>query len=181
MSPLRKESESSENNMSVNEELVFEYFMEGVFGGKVQGLEIPHYLDIHGLHLEGIWELDEEDDGEDEEGAGKDDDDILNFDGLPLIKDILELDEIPELIEIPNFEELPCFDVVPDPEGAPDVHDILNSGENLDYDFDYGPDFEEGEQLDLAEVPYLDVVPSKENAKSDADKIPGNDETPDIN
>lgn len=40
--------------MSVNEELIFEYFRERVVWGKVQGLEIPHYLDIHGPYLEGI-------------------------------------------------------------------------------------------------------------------------------
>lgn len=61
------------------------------------------------------------------------------------------------------------------------MHDILNSGENLDYDFDDGPYFEDDDLLDLAEVPSLDVIPSKEDAKSDADEIPGNDETPDSN
>nr|XP_048306250.1 rho GTPase-activating protein 36 [Myodes glareolus] len=76
------------------------------------------------------------------------------------------------LAQSPPFDE--------DPEGAPDVHDILNSGENLDYDFDYEPDFEDGDQLDLAEVPYLDVIPNKENAKSDADKIPGSSVEPTV-
>ncbi|OBS64956.1 hypothetical protein A6R68_06509 [Neotoma lepida] len=91
-----------------------------------------------------------------------------------------ELDEIPELIEIPNFEELSCFDVVPDPEGAPDVHDIFNFGENLNYDFEEGSDFEDQDHLDLAEVPYLDVVPNNEDSDSDADEIPGSSEEPTV-
>lgn len=65
-------------------------------------------------------------------------------------------------------------------EGAPDVHDILNSGENLDYDFDDGPYFEDDDLLDLAEVPSLDVIPSKEDAKSDADEIPGSSVEPTV-
>ncbi|XP_040600542.1 rho GTPase-activating protein 36 isoform X2 [Mesocricetus auratus] len=60
-----------------------------------------------------------------------------------------------------------------DPEGAPDVHEISNFGENLNYDFEYGSDFEDQDHLDLAEVPYLDVVPNNEDADSDADEIPG--------
>lgn len=72
------------------------------------------------------------------------------------------------------------FYVVADPEGAPDVHDVLNLGDNLDYDFEEGSDFEDQDHLYLAEVPYLDVVPNNEDSDSDADAIPGNDDAPDI-
>ncbi|CAO2622306.1 Rho GTPase-activating protein 36 [Lemmus lemmus] len=67
-----------------------------------------------------------------------------------------------------------------DPEGAPDVPDIVNSGENLDYDFEDGPEYEEGGNLDIAEVPYLDVVPNKEDANSVADEIPGSSVEPTV-
>ncbi|XP_038171796.1 rho GTPase-activating protein 36 [Arvicola amphibius] len=65
-----------------------------------------------------------------------------------------------------------------DPQEAPDVQDVLNSGENLDYDFDYGPYY--NYYLDLAEVPYLDVIPNEEDAKSDADEIPGSSVDPTV-
>ncbi|KAL1766938.1 rho GTPase-activating protein 36 isoform X1 [Sigmodon hispidus] len=67
-----------------------------------------------------------------------------------------------------------------DPEGAPDVHDALNFGDNLNYDFEEGPDFEYQDHLDLAEVPYLDVVPNNEDANSDVDEIPGSSEEPTV-
>ncbi|EGW12018.1 Putative Rho GTPase-activating protein FLJ46335 [Cricetulus griseus] len=128
-----------------------------------------------------LFQLDEEDNGEDGEGAGEDEDDTLNFDGLPTLEYNLELDdEIPEIIEIPNFEELPCFNVVPAPEGAPDVHDMFTFGDSLNYDFDDESDFEDQDHLDLAEVPYLDVVPNNEDADSDADEIPGSTEEPTV-
>lgn len=47
------------------------------FAGEVQVLEIPCDL---GIHLEGIPELREEDDGEDEENG----DNTLNFDDIPI-------------------------------------------------------------------------------------------------
>lgn len=106
----------------------------------------------------------------------EDGDDTLNVDDLPPLEDILELDEIPELMETPNFEELPYFHVISDPEGAPDVHEVLN--DNLNYDFEDESDFEDQDHLDLAEVPYLDVIPNNEDTDSDADEIPGNDEAP---
>lgn len=68
--------------------------------------------------------------------------------------------------------------MVPGPEETPDVDGILNSGDYLNYDFDEGQYYYYNELLDIAEVPYLDVVPNKEDDKSDADEIPGNDETP---
>ncbi|XP_021483096.2 rho GTPase-activating protein 36 isoform X1 [Meriones unguiculatus] len=67
-----------------------------------------------------------------------------------------------------------------DPEEAPDVHNILNLGENLSYDFEEDPDFEEEDNLDLAEVPYLDVIPNNEDDDSDADEIPGSSEEPTV-
>ncbi|XP_015844872.1 rho GTPase-activating protein 36 isoform X1 [Peromyscus maniculatus bairdii] len=67
-----------------------------------------------------------------------------------------------------------------DPEGAPDVHDVLNLGDNLDYDFEEGSDFEDQDHLYLAEVPYLDVVPNNEDSDSDADAIPGSSEAPTV-
>ncbi|KAL6040006.1 hypothetical protein STEG23_015572, partial [Scotinomys teguina] len=67
-----------------------------------------------------------------------------------------------------------------DPEEAPNVHDTLNFGENLNYDFDEGPDFEDQYHLDLAEVPYLDVVPNNEDSDSDTDEIPGSSEEPTV-
>ncbi|XP_008824953.1 rho GTPase-activating protein 36 isoform X1 [Nannospalax galili] len=65
-----------------------------------------------------------------------------------------------------------------DPEGVPDVHEILIPGENLNHDFEEGPDFEDNQNLDIAEVPYLDVIPNNEEADSDADDIPGSSEEP---
>ncbi|XP_003461503.1 rho GTPase-activating protein 36 isoform X2 [Cavia porcellus] len=62
-----------------------------------------------------------------------------------------------------------------DPEGVPDVQEILNPGENLNSDFEEGPDFEDNQNFDLAEVPYLDVIPNNEN-DSDPDDIPGSSE-----
>ncbi|XP_017174121.1 rho GTPase-activating protein 36 isoform X1 [Mus musculus] len=63
-----------------------------------------------------------------------------------------------------------------DPEGAPDVHEVLN--DNLNYDFEDESDFEDQDHLDLAEVPYLDVIPNNEDTDSDADVIPGPSEEP---
>ncbi|XP_073919103.1 rho GTPase-activating protein 36 isoform X2 [Castor canadensis] len=63
------------------------------------------------------------------------------------------------------------------PEGAPDVQEILNAGENLNHDLEEGPDFEDHQNLDLAEVPYLDVIPNNEEA-SDTEDIPGSSEEP---
>lgn len=63
-----------------------------------------------------------------------------------------------------------------DPEGAPDVHEVLN--DNLNYDFEDESDFEDQDHLDLAEVPYLDVIPNNEDTDSDADEIPGPSEEP---
>ncbi|EPY73649.1 hypothetical protein CB1_002657001 [Camelus ferus] len=92
--------------------------------------------------------------------------------------DILDPDdEIPELFEIPDFEEIPYFDMVPDPEGAPDVQEIPNPGENPNHDLEEGPDFEDYQNLGLAEVPYLDVILNNEEA-SDTDEIPDNEEAP---
>ncbi|KAK2083845.1 Rho GTPase-activating protein 36 [Saguinus oedipus] len=106
-----------------------------------EGLEIPNNLEIQGPHLEGIPELDEEDD---------DHDDTLNFDDLPPLGDTLEPDyEIPELIEIPDFEEIPleevpAVDKVPNDEAsnaeeipdyeAPEVNGISDSEEDLDFE-----------------------------------------------
>ncbi|XP_027289256.1 rho GTPase-activating protein 36 isoform X1 [Cricetulus griseus] len=66
------------------------------------------------------------------------------------------------------------------PEGAPDVHDMFTFGDSLNYDFDDESDFEDQDHLDLAEVPYLDVVPNNEDADSDADEIPGSTEEPTV-
>ncbi|XP_023574596.1 rho GTPase-activating protein 36 isoform X1 [Octodon degus] len=65
-----------------------------------------------------------------------------------------------------------------DPEGAPDMEEMLNPDENLD-DFEEGLDFEDHQNVNLAEVPYLDVVPNNENV-SDTDEIPGSSEEPDV-
>ncbi|XP_028620851.1 rho GTPase-activating protein 36 isoform X1 [Grammomys surdaster] len=65
-----------------------------------------------------------------------------------------------------------------DPEGAPAVQDDL--GDNLSYDFEDESDFEDEDHLDLAEVPYLDVVPNNEDTDSDADEIPGSSEEPTV-
>ncbi|XP_050998126.1 rho GTPase-activating protein 36 isoform X1 [Acomys russatus] len=67
-----------------------------------------------------------------------------------------------------------------DPEEGPDVHDMLNLGEDLNYDFEEGPEFEGEDNLDLAEVPYLDVIPNNEDADSDVDEIPGSSEDPEV-
>ena len=97
-----EEDESSEDDMSVNEELVFEYLNQGLAFGELQGLEIPNDLEIQGPQLEGIPELDEDDDDDDDDD--NDDDNALNFDGLPLLEDILDVDdEIPGLIEIASL------------------------------------------------------------------------------
>ncbi|XP_049987264.1 rho GTPase-activating protein 36 isoform X1 [Alexandromys fortis] len=71
--------------------------------------------------------------------------------------------------------QLPSF---AGPEETPDVDDNLNSGDYLNYDFDEGQYYYYNELLDIAEVPYLDVVPNKEDDKSDADEIPGSSEGP---
>ncbi|XP_069895828.1 rho GTPase-activating protein 36 isoform X3 [Dipodomys merriami] len=63
------------------------------------------------------------------------------------------------------------------PEEAPDSPEAVNAGENLNPDFEDEPDFEDYQNFDLAEVPYLDVVPNNEDA-SDADEIPGSSEEP---
>ncbi|XP_005369580.1 rho GTPase-activating protein 36 [Microtus ochrogaster] len=77
------------------------------------------------------------------------------------------------LAQSPPFDE--------GPEETPDVEDILNSGDNLNYDFDEGQYYYYyNDLLDLAEVPYLDVVPNKEDDKSDADEIPGSSEEPTV-
>lgn len=85
-------------------------------------------------------------------------------------------------METPSFEDLPYFHAVSEPEGAPDVPDVVNVGDNLNYDFEDESDFEDQDHLDLAEVPYLDVIPNKEDTDSDTDsdagEIPGNDEVP---
>ncbi|KAI4545055.1 hypothetical protein MG293_005321 [Ovis ammon polii] len=180
-----EEDESSEDDMSVNEELVFEYLNQGLVFGELQGLEIPNDLEFQGPHLEGIPELDEEDDDDDN-------DDVLNFDGLPLLEDILDVDdEIPDLIGIADFDEIPYFNFFPDPHVVPDVQEVPNlgenpnPGENPDHDLDEGQDFEDYQNPNLAEVPDLDVVPNIEEA-SDADEIPDhandsdNDEDPDF-
>ncbi|GAB1302763.1 Rho GTPase-activating protein 36 [Apodemus speciosus] len=69
-----------------------------------------------------------------------------------------------------------------DPEGASDMPDAVNLGDNLNYDFEDESDFEDEDHLDLAEVPYLDVIPNKEDTDSDtdsdADEIPGSSEEP---
>uniref|UniRef100_A0ABI7W387 Rho-GAP domain-containing protein n=1 Tax=Felis catus TaxID=9685 RepID=A0ABI7W387_FELCA len=166
-----EEDESSEEDVSGHEELVFEYLHQEVVFGEIQGLEIPNDLEIQGPHLEGIPELDEEEDDDDDDNDDDDDDDTLNFDDLPPLEDILDPDdEIPELIEIPDFEEIPYFDMVPDPEGAPDVQEIPNPGENPNHDLEEGPDFEDNQNLDLAGIPYLDVILNNEEA-SDTDEI----------
>ncbi|CAH6780279.1 Arhgap36 [Phodopus roborovskii] len=67
-----------------------------------------------------------------------------------------------------------------DPEGVPDMQDILNYGETLNYDFDEDSDFEDQDHLDLAEVPYLDVIPNNEDTDSDMDEIPGSSEEPTV-
>nr|XP_023395711.1 rho GTPase-activating protein 36 isoform X1 [Loxodonta africana] len=166
-----EEDESSEEDVSVNEALVFGYLSQGVVFGEIQGLEIPNDLEIQSPHLEDVPELDEEE--------VDDDDDTLNFDDLPPLEDILEHDdEIPELIEIPDFEEIPYFDMAPDPEEAPDMQEVLNPGENPNHDLEEGPHFEDYQNLDLAEVSYLDVTPHNEEA-SETDEIPDNEEAPD--
>ncbi|XP_040121188.1 rho GTPase-activating protein 36 isoform X2 [Oryx dammah] len=183
-----EEDESSEDDMSVDEELVFEYLNQGLAFGELQGLEIPNDLEFQGPHLEGIPELDEEDDDDDDDN----DDDALNFDGLPLLEDILDADdEIPDLVGIADFDEIPYFNFFPDPHVVPDVQEVPNlgenpnPGENPDHDLDEGQDFEDYQNPNLAEVPDIDVVPNIEEA-SDADEIPDhandsdNDEDPDI-
>uniref|UniRef100_UPI0034DCEF1C rho GTPase-activating protein 36 isoform 3 n=1 Tax=Rattus norvegicus TaxID=10116 RepID=UPI0034DCEF1C len=61
-----------------------------------------------------------------------------------------------------------------DPEGAPDV----NFGDGMNYDFEDDSDFEDEDHPDLAEVPYLDVIPNNEDTDSDADEMPGSSEEP---
>uniref|UniRef100_A0A4W2GL61 Rho GTPase-activating protein 36 n=1 Tax=Bos indicus x Bos taurus TaxID=30522 RepID=A0A4W2GL61_BOBOX len=177
-----EEDESSEDDMSVNEELVFEYLNQGLAFGELQGLEIPNDLEIQGPHLEGIPELDEEDDDDDDDDDN-DDDNALNFDGLPLLEDILDADdEIPGFMEIADFDEIPYFNFVPDPGVVPDVQEVPNvgvnpnPGENPNHDLD--EDFEDYQNPNLAEVPDPDVVPNIEEA-SDPDEIPDNEEAPD--
>ncbi|XP_058514883.1 rho GTPase-activating protein 36 isoform X1 [Ochotona princeps] len=62
-----------------------------------------------------------------------------------------------------------------EPEGASDEQEILNSGENFNDDIEEGPEFEDPQNLDIAEVPYLDVIPNNEEAV-DTDEIPGSEE-----
>ncbi|XP_010617100.1 rho GTPase-activating protein 36 isoform X1 [Fukomys damarensis] len=64
-----------------------------------------------------------------------------------------------------------------DPEGVPDVEEILNPGENLNHDLEEGPDFEDQQNTELAEVPYLDVIPNNED-DSGTGEIPVSAEDP---
>ncbi|OWJ99331.1 ARHGAP36 [Cervus elaphus hippelaphus] len=178
--PLQ-EDESSDDDMSVNEELVFEYLNQGLAFAELQGLAIPYDLEIQGPHLEGIPELDEDDDDyDDDDSDDNNDDDALNLDDLPLFEDILGADdEIPDLIEIPDFEEIPYFDFIPGPDIVPDVQEVPNLGEYPDHDLDEGQDVEDYQNLNLAEVPYLDAVPNIEEA-SDPNEIPDNEEASDL-
>ncbi|KAF6389642.1 Rho GTPase activating protein 36 [Rhinolophus ferrumequinum] len=66
-----------------------------------------------------------------------------------------------------DFEEIP----------APDVQEIPNPGENPNHDLEEGLDFENYQNLDLAEIPYLDIIPNNEEI-SDTDEIPGSSEEP---
>uniref|UniRef100_G3SRI4 Rho GTPase activating protein 36 n=1 Tax=Loxodonta africana TaxID=9785 RepID=G3SRI4_LOXAF len=66
-----------------------------------------------------------------------------------------------------------------DPEEAPDMQEVLNPGENPNHDLEEGPHFEDYQNLDLAEVSYLDVTPHNEEA-SETDEIPGSSEEPDV-
>nr|KAF6359450.1 Rho GTPase activating protein 36 [Myotis myotis] len=64
-----------------------------------------------------------------------------------------------------------------DPEGVPDVQEIPNPGEIPNHDLEEGPNFEDYQNLVLAQVPYLHVIPNYEEA-SDTDEIPGSSEEP---
>ncbi|EHB06861.1 hypothetical protein GW7_12767 [Heterocephalus glaber] len=57
-----------------------------------------------------------------------------------------------------------------DPKGVPDVQETLDAGENLNYDFEEGPNYEDQQNVNLAEVPYLDVIPNNEDS-SDTEEI----------
>ncbi|XP_004860125.1 rho GTPase-activating protein 36 isoform X3 [Heterocephalus glaber] len=64
-----------------------------------------------------------------------------------------------------------------DPKGVPDVQETLDAGENLNYDFEEGPNYEDQQNVNLAEVPYLDVIPNNEDS-SDTEEISGSFEDP---
>ncbi|EPQ11773.1 Rho GTPase-activating protein 36 [Myotis brandtii] len=67
-----------------------------------------------------------------------------------------------------------------DPEGVPDVQEIPNPGEIPNHDLEEGPNFEDYQNLVLAEVPYLHVIPNYEEA-SDTNEIPDHADASDDN